>query len=88
MKEEQNVGLEEARAELEKIINENQSFLDQLQEEIDQTKLPRPAATRRQIGKGDHVAAFEACKRDLALLLAGPRPTDCHPNGKLQGMTM
>ncbi|XP_057377974.1 centromere protein K-like [Daphnia carinata] len=72
--------LREACFALEKIIAENEVYLNELNEEINQTEIPRPAATLKQIRIADKVAALEAGKRDLAFLQGGARPTDCHPN--------
>ncbi|KAI9552258.1 hypothetical protein GHT06_022620 [Daphnia sinensis] len=84
----ENIRLQEACAALERIIAENEVYLNELNEDINQTETLRSAATRKQIRTADKVAALEARKCDLAFLLGEARPTDCHPNEILSSKSL
>jgi hypothetical protein len=58
--------------------------LDDLQEQIDESKAGNTTIDRLQIGKAGPVAALETMKHSLAYMKGGLKVSDCQPNCKLQ----
>ena len=84
MEEYNNDRLREACAELREIIANNKAHLDDLQEQIDESKAGNTTIDRLQIGKAGPVAALETMKHSLAHMKGGLKVSDCQPNCKLQ----
>jgi hypothetical protein len=84
MEEYNNDRLREACVELREIIANNKAHLDDLQEQIDESKAGNTTIDRLQIGKAGPVAALETMKHSLAYMKGGLKVSDCQPNCKLQ----